>query len=206
MLIRNVMTENPDAVSPNSTLGEAYELMRNRKFDCLPVMDKARNLVGIIQVTDIYEACMHLGRQGALPKPVGEFMVTPVVTIGLDEPVEKAAALMLKRDIPAIPVVEDEKLVGMVTEHEIFRTTSTMLGAESGTTRITIVVPETKGQLAKIAELVRDAGLSLTNVATFHSSVLDQFQIVLRLHADVIEPLLDALERAGFKVLHTCID
>lgn len=206
MLIRHVMTENPEAVSPETTLGAAYEQMRGHKFDCLPVLDQDRNLVGILQMTDVYEACMSLGRQASLPKPVGEFMVSPVVTIGLDDPVEKAATLMRRRDIPALPVVDDGQLVGMVTTHEIFKATAVMLGAGSGTHRITIVVPEAKGQLARIGEVIRNSGHSIANVATFHSDIIQQYKIVLRLNADVIEPLLEALERNGFKVLHTCID
>jgi CBS domain-containing protein len=43
MLIRHVMTENLEAVSPETTLGEAYEQMRAHKFDCLPVLDQDRD-------------------------------------------------------------------------------------------------------------------------------------------------------------------
>jgi acetoin utilization protein AcuB len=206
MLIRHLMTENPAAVSPETTLGQAYEELRVRKFDCLPVLDQAKHLVGIIQVTDIYEACMNLGRQVALAKPVGEFMVTDVVTVALDAPLELAATLMLKCDVPALPVVDEGKLVGMVTEHEIFKSAAMMLGAGSGTHRVTLVVPDARGQLARIAEIVRDLGLSITNVATFHSEIMQQYKIVLRVHAEVIETLLESLERSGFKVLHACID
>jgi acetoin utilization protein AcuB len=149
---------------------------------------------------------MHLGRLGALPKAVGEFMVSPVVTIDIDAPVEKAATLMRRRDIPALPVLDEGRLVGMVTTYEIFKATAEMLGASSGTTRITIVVPEAKGQLARIGEIIRNSGHSIANLATFHSDFMEQYKIVLRLNAEVIEPLLESLERHGFKVLHTCID
>lgn len=206
MLIRHLMTEHPTAVSPDTTLNEAYEQLRNQNYDCLPVLDQGQNLVGIIQVTDILEACMNLGRQDALAKSVGEFMVSPVVTIALDAPVEQAASLMLKKDVPALPVVDEGKLVGMVTEHEIFQSAAKMLGAGSSTYRLTLVVPDARGQLFRIAEIVKGLGLSITSLATFQSDVLQQYKIVLRVHADVIETLQESLERAGFKVLHSCVD
>lgn len=206
MLIRHLMTEHPTAVSPDTPLSQAYEQMRDQKFDCLPVLDRDGALVGIIQVTDIYEACMDLGRQVALAKTVGAFMVSPVVTIEMDAPVEQAATLMLKKDVPALPVVDEGKLVGMVTEHEIFKSAAAMLGSGSGTHRLTLVVPDARGQLYRIAEIVKGQDLSITSLATFHSDVLQQYKIVLRVHADVIETLQEALEQSGFKVLHACID
>lgn len=206
MLIRHLMTDNPTAVSPDTTLSQAYEQLRDQKFDCLPVLDRDGALVGIIQVTDIYEACMDLGRQVALTKAVGAFMVSPVVTIAMDAPVELAATLMLQHDVPALPVIDEGKLVGMVTEHEIFKSAAAMLGAGSGTHRLTLVVPDARGQLYRIAEIVKGQGLSITSLATFHSEVLLQYKIVLRVHADVIENLQVALEDSGFKVLHSCIE
>lgn len=206
MLIRHLMTEHPTAVSPDTSLSQAYEQLRDQKFDCLPVLDRDGALVGIIQVTDIYEACMDLGRQVALTKSVGAFMVSPVVTIETDAPVERAATLMLQKDVPALPVMDDGKLVGMVTEHEIFKSAAAMLGSGSGTYRLTLVVPDARGQLYRIAEIVKGLGLSITSLATFHSEVLQQYKIVLRVHADVIEELEGSLEQSGFKVLHSCVD
>lgn len=205
MIVRNVMTEDVTTVSPDDTLQQAYEIIQTKNYDCLPVTAN-RRVVGIIQLTDIYEACMRDGRQAALPRPVKEFMVPDPVTVRPDDLVETAAKLMFKRDIPLLPVVDGQRLVGVIHEHDIFRAFAHMLGVDSGTIRLTLVVPDRVGQLARIAELIRDAGVAIRNVATFRSSVLDQYQVVIRVEAEASRPLIDLLERHGYKVLHVLED
>lgn len=202
MFVRNVMIEDVTSVSPEDTLQHTYDLIQSKKYDCLPVLS-GKQLVGIIQLTDIYEACMKEGRQVALPKKVEEFMTKHPVTIEADDILERAAKVMLQKDIPMLPVVEQGELKGLINEADIFRAFGEMLGADSGTTRLTLVVPDRKGQLARIAEIIRDAGVSITHLATFHSKVFHQYKIVVRVETDVAKPLVELLEQHGHKVIHT---
>ena len=65
MIVRNVMAEDVTTVSPDDTLQRAYEIIQTKRYDCLPVVGD--RLVGIIQLTDIYEACMREGRRRRCP-------------------------------------------------------------------------------------------------------------------------------------------
>ncbi|HEY3367603.1 MAG TPA: CBS domain-containing protein [Symbiobacteriaceae bacterium] len=206
MFVRNVMIEDVTAVSPDDTLQHAYDVLQTKKYDCLPVMSDRKTLVGIIQLLDIFEACMKEGRQVALPKKVSEFMVRDVVTAQPEDLIERVAKVMLQRDIPMLPVVEDGNLKGIINESDIFRNFSEMLGVDSGTVRLTLVVPDRKGQLARIAEIIRDAGVSITHVATFHSQVMDQYKIVVRVETASHHPLVELLEQHGYKVIHVQVD
>lgn len=200
MIVRNVMAEDVTTVSPDDTLQRAYEIIQTKRYDCLPVVGD--RLVGIIQLTDIYEACMREGREKALPRPVKDFMVPDPVTVGPDDLVETAAKIMFQRDVPLLPVVLGERLVGVINEHDIFKAFADMLGVNSGTIRLTLVVPDRRGQLARIAEIIRNAGIDIRNLATFRSSVLDQYQIIVRVETHTSRPLVELLERHGYKVLH----
>lgn len=206
MFVRNVMIEDVTSVHPDDTLQKAYEVIQTKHYDCLPVMADRRTLVGVIHVTDVYEACMSEGRQVALPKPVKEFMTTQPVTVGPDALIEEAAKVMSQRDIPMLPVVEDGSLIGLITESEIFRSFGEMLGVNSGTTRLTMVVPERRGQLARIAEIIRDAGVSITHLSTFHSKVLQQYSIIVRVETVSSKPLVELLEQHGYKVMRVDVD
>lgn len=206
MFVRNVMIEDVTAVSPEDTLQRAYDLIQTKKYDCLPVMSDRKTLVGIIQLTDIYEACMKDGRQVALPMLVKEVMVKNVVTIHPDELIERAAKVMMQRDIPILPVVEDGEFKGIINETDIFREFGNMLGVDSGTTRLTLLVPDRKGQLARIAEIIRDAGVSITHVATFHSAVFEQYKVVVRVETETTRPLVELLEQHNYKVIHVNVD
>lgn len=205
MIVRNVMIEDVTTVTPEDTLQHAYDVLMTKGYDCLPVRDH-KALVGIIQLTDIYEACMKDGRQVALPKQVKEVMVTNIVTLHPDEIIERAAKLMLQRDIPMLPVVEDGVLKGIINESDIFKAFGDMLGVDSGTTRLTLVVPDRKGQLARIAEIIRDAGVPITHVATFHSSIFDQYKVIVRVETESTRPLVELLEQHGYKAINVTID
>lgn len=206
MIVRNVMIEDVTTVSPDDTLQQAYDVIHTRHYDCLPVMDATRHLVGIIQLTDIYEACMKEGRQVALPKKVSEVMVPHPITVSPDDLIESAAKILFTRDIPMLPVVENGVLKGVVNEADIFKSFGEMLGVDSNTTRLTLVVPDRRGQLARIAEIIRDAGVTIRNLATFRSAVRDQYQIVVRVETNSTRPLVELLEQHGFKVIHVEVD
>ncbi|MFZ5814795.1 MAG: CBS domain-containing protein [Bacillota bacterium] len=202
MIVRNVMIEDVTSVSPDDTLQRAYDVIQTKHYDCLPVLDQTRHLVGVIQLTDIYEACMKEGRQVALPRKVSEVMVPNPVTISPDDLIETAAKVLLQRDIPFLPVVENGVLKGIINESDIFKAFGEMLGVNSNTTRLTLVVPDRRGQLARIAEIIRDAGVAIRNLATFRLSVLDQYQVVVRVETNSTKPLVELLEQHGFKVIH----
>ncbi|MFZ5827915.1 MAG: CBS domain-containing protein [Bacillota bacterium] len=206
MIVRNVMIEDITTVSPDDTLQRAYDVIQTKHYDCLPVMDAERHLVGIIQLTDIYEACMKDGRQVGLPRKVSEVMVPNPVTISPDDLIESAAKVLFTRDIPMLPVVEDGVLKGVINESDIFRAFGEMLGVDSNTTRLTLIVPDRRGQLARIAEIIRDAGVPIRNLATFRSHVREQYQIVVRVETNSTKPLVDLLEQHGFKVIHVEVD
>lgn len=206
MIVRNVMIEDVTIVSPEDTLQHAYDVLQSKHYDCLPVMGPEKHLVGIIQEEDIYLACMKEGRQVVLPRAVKEAMITRIVTIHPDDIIERAAKLMWQRDIPMLPVVEDGELKGIINEHDIFKSFGEMLGVDSGTTRLTLVVPDRKGQLARIAEIIRDAGVSISNVATFRSTVFDQYKVVVRVETDATRPLVELLDQHGYKVIDITVD
>lgn len=202
MFIRNVMIEDITTVSPDDTLQKAYDLIQTKHYDELPVMHDSRHLIGVIQNLDIYEACMKHGRDVALAMKVHEVMTEHPITVSPSDPIEHAAKIMFDREVPMLPVVDDDELVGVITESDIFRAFAEMLGVNSGTVRLTLVVPERRGQLARIAEIIRDAGISITHCATFHSKVLQQHQIIVRVETDSAGHLVELLEQHHYKVIH----
>ena len=127
-LVRDWMTSNPIIISSNCTLPEAYWLMVNNKIRRLPVVDKD-TLVGIVTLDDL---------RGKVPAtligmdpvrasdiltklPVRQVMSENPKTITADATLVYAARLMLEFKISALPVMNDAKLIGIITESDIFR-------------------------------------------------------------------------------------
>lgn len=127
------------SVKPETKYEQAARIMVSRRFSGLPVIDDRGKLVGIISEKDIFRAMFpdyqaytaephaYLNREVLEDRikdirnnPVEMYMSCRVLTVEPEAPVLKAAGLMLAHGIHRLPVVEGEKLVGIVTREEIY--------------------------------------------------------------------------------------
>ena len=131
MIVAELMTPKPVTVAPSDTLEAAHERMEAGRFRQVPVVDKKR-LVGILTDRDTrqYRGQLAYTRVDAVMSP-HPFSVHP------STPVEKAAHLLMTNKIGSLPVVEDSKLLGIITATDMLRALEAVLGAASeGSSRI----------------------------------------------------------------------
>ena len=137
MNVRDVMTHAARviSVSPETTLKQIADLMLEHRISGLPVVDENRRVLGVVSEADIISGeTAGAGMQGmvararalgdpasvAISRTAGEAMSSPAVTIGPDETVARAAALIADRDVNRLPVVdEDGRLVGIVARADV---------------------------------------------------------------------------------------
>jgi acetoin utilization protein AcuB len=122
------MTPNPITVDLTTTLPEAHKLMKECHIRRLPVVDRGR-VVGILTLGDIREASPSSATSLSIFElnyllaklNVEKIMTRDPITIAPGATVREAAQVMLEHKIGGLPVVENEKLVGIITESDIFR-------------------------------------------------------------------------------------
>ncbi len=127
-LVRDWMTRDVIVVEPDTLVSDADDLLVTHKIRRLPVVENGR-LVGIITYGDILSArpstANHLNSwemQYMLAQLVVDVMSTAPITVSQDVPMAKAAQLMLHHKVSSLPVVTDDNaLVGIITESDIFR-------------------------------------------------------------------------------------
>lgn len=125
-IVRTWMTPSPLTIGPEESVWQAYETMKRHHIRRLPVID-GEKLVGVVTITDIRS----LAPLGALPllehnalvaqTKIARVMTSNVITIAPDENVGEAARLMMKHKISGLPVMEDGKLIGVISEADLFR-------------------------------------------------------------------------------------
>jgi CBS domain-containing protein len=129
MLVKDWMSGPVETVSPSTLLSKAHQMMLERRIRRLPVMENDR-LVGIITIGDVREASPSDATTLSIWElnylwaqlTIGKIMTRKVLTITPDEPVIKAAQIMLEHKVGGLPVVDaGSKLVGIITESDIFR-------------------------------------------------------------------------------------
>ncbi len=128
MRISDRMTRNPASVNPKDTLAKAKALMESGGFRRVPVIDNGQ-LVGILSDRDLRQ---HLGYLETTR--VNAAMTASPMTVTPHSSVEDAARLMLEHKVGGLPVVENGKLVGIVTTSDMLRALLEVIQATQGTT------------------------------------------------------------------------
>ncbi len=175
MIVERRMTKNPVTIRQDLPITEAQRLMRQEKIHRLPVLDKHNRLVGIVtekdllyaspspaSTLDVYELNYLLSKL-----TVGKVMSSPVITVSPDTVIEEAARVMADNDIGGLTVVSDEKVVGIITESDIFKVFIELFGARETGLRISMLVPSDPGELSKLATAVYGAGGNIISFGSF---------------------------------------
>ena len=112
MHIRDVMTPNPRTVSPSDTIQNAARVMRDEDTGVVPVVENGR-AIGMLTDRDIAIRAVADGSQPN--RPVRDIITSAVVTATPDMSTREAAQLMSEHQIRRLPVVENERLVGIIS-------------------------------------------------------------------------------------------
>jgi CBS domain-containing protein len=112
MNIRDVMTPNPTCVSPEDSIQNAARIMRDMDTGAVPVVENGRP-VGILTDRDIVVRAV--AEDGQLNRPVREIVTGGIVSASPDMSTREAADLMSEHQVRRLPVVENERLVGIVS-------------------------------------------------------------------------------------------
>lgn len=209
MIIRDVMTKAPVTVTEETSVTEAKALMNKNNFSKLPVLDKSKRLVGIITKNDIQKASpsdattldmFELGY--VLSKlTVGKFMTKKVITIQETEVIEEAARIMVDNNIGCIPVMEDDVLVGIVTESDLFRLFTEIFGARNSGVRAVISMQDKPGMLARITTQIADLKGNLVSVVTREVKNKDVRRSTIKVTGITIEQMENILKSAEAEII-----
>jgi acetoin utilization protein AcuB len=205
MFVSEWMTATPQTVSSKTPVMEAMQLLRKGGYRRLPVVDGDK-LVGIVTDRDLKEATPSKATTLSVYElnyllsklTVHDVMVTSVITVTPEEPVENAALLMEEHKISGLPVVSGGALQGIFTITDMLRAIVAMLGLKEGGTRVTVSLPDEPGVLARAAGAA--APSNIIAVVTAGVQAGHKRELVLRVVGEGAESFPERLKAGGLDV------
>lgn len=212
MLVKDRMTPDPITITVDTSFPDAFRIMREKGIRHLPVMDKKGNLVGIVSQTDLLHASPSKATALSMFElnyllanlHVSEVMSSPPITVLEESPLEEAARVMVGKKIGCLPVMREGTMVGMITETDIFKVFVEVLGGEEASLRVTVRVPDVRGELARVARVIAGLGGNICSVVRFRGEDPKHCYITLRLEGVEEEVLAPALKAEVEDVVHIC--
>lgn len=210
MLVKDYMNKFPICIGKQESIDSAAKVMHENNIRHLPVVEEGQ-LVGLLSNTDIMRAMP--SKVTTLEKREATYLFSmvkvkdalpdhqKVVTIHGDACIEEAALLMRSYKIGCLPVLEEGKLVGMLSENDIFDAFIELLGVRNSGSRITVKIVGEPGQIAQVTEVIRSFGANITKIAMFpKDGVGKAYELLIRTDAKEVQPIVEALKVNGFEV------
>jgi len=209
MKVKERMSPKVITVNKETSINEAFTLMKENNIRRLPVMEKGA-VVGIVTLSDLNQAApstatsLSIHELNYLLAKTKIKDVLPkrqeVITIGPENYIETAAKKMRHHRISGLPVVDGDRLVGMVTETDIFDAFIDILGVRKTHSRIDLYVDDRPGTIAKITGIIAAAGMNILNTVVYYDGQRDKYKMIIRIEELDCEDVVQKLKESGYEL------
>lgn len=205
MRVKDRMRRSLVSIAQSDTLDHALTTLKRFNIRHLPVV-KGDHVVGIVSDRDVKKAApspfdyptADEFRAFTSAVSVKEIMTKEVITVAPLTPIEEAASLMSQKRIGALPVVQEGRLVGMITETDVLGVMTEMMGATQTASRIEIEIPASPGTLTEVIGIVEGQQVEIASLVTLPAREGARRLLILRLRTINPDPVVRALEERGY--------
>src|SRR5512138_1333350 len=174
MFVGERMSRPVISVPPDEPINEVLAMFKKEHIRRAPVMKQGK-LVGIVSERDLLNASpssvttLSVWELNYLISKVKvkNVMTKKVITVSKDTPIEEAARIMADNKIGGLPVTDGDKVVGMITETDLFKVFLELMGARDKGIRVTATVDDKPGELAKVTKAIAEAGGNFVSFGFF---------------------------------------
>ena len=206
MIIEEIMNPNVVSMKQHETIGKAIELMHSHRIRHIPIIDDNQCVIGIItdrDIRDVSPSILHSEEHlEDLQKPVGSIMVENVITGHPLDFVEEVSSMFYEHKIGCLPIVTEGKLVGIITETDMFHTLVKVMGADQPSSLIEIKVQNKLGKLSEVAQVFSENNINIISVLVYPDK-LDASSKILLFRVQTMNPMkaIQELKHRGYTVL-----
>ncbi len=209
MNVAKRMMRNPVYVDENDSMKKAMDLLKEHEIRHLPVLKDGEKLVGIVSERDIKQASPSPATALEIREiyylldkvKVKQIMTRRPYTISPTAPIEEAALILREKKIGCLPVIEEGRLVGILTETDILDAFIESMGVSGPGYRMELALPNRPGMLYEVLKLLKDFDVNIVSVATAAHEDPGMKVLILRLETKNYKLLKSALKKAGYELL-----
>ena len=207
MLVAAHMSAEVYSVTPDTTIGQALSVTRAQRVRHLPVIDDDR-LVGLVTERDLRLAAPPAWatdgeelRAALNTKTVSEVMVSHVITTAPGTPIEEAAKLLYENRIGCLPILDEDRLVGILTETDLLRAFVELFGTAQPSSRIEVRMSNKPGELARVVRLIGiEHRINITGLVVPPVDASQDSLAIMHLQTLHPRPIVEALIKLGYQV------
>ena len=171
MLVARRMSRNPVAISPEASIQEAIELMKKHSIRHLPVVEGEVRLVGWITDTDLRGVLIASMIEELT---VGDVMIAAPVTVSSSDVLEKAALLITEHRIGGMPVLENGKLVGVITVVDILEAFIDIMGVLESSSRLDVQLGDARDDFQEVSRIIREHNGEIISVGILSQESIER--------------------------------
>ncbi|CAN5843851.1 acetoin utilization AcuB family protein [soil metagenome] len=200
--VRDAMTRELITLEPEASAARAWGICREKGIRHLPIVEEGR-LVGLISDRDLRDVSPPRGDRDQ-ENTLGwvrlrDIMSTDIFAIHPLDTIDHAAREIHDRKIGCLPVIDDGKLVGIITSQDMMRTLAFLVGAQDRGSWVEVEVPNEPGMLANVTDLIRDRQVNISSVFLAPAERASYRTILLRVETTNPSGIVRALEEAGYR-------
>jgi acetoin utilization protein AcuB len=211
MFVKDIMTMNVVTIPSNTSVSDAKRIMEAHRIRRLPIVDRGK-LVGMVTehrleaytpskatTLSVWEIGYLLGNT-----PVKDIMEKNVVTVTPDMTVEEVLALAQKKGVGALPVLEDGRVVGIVTTNDFFyKIANPVLGIGMPGTRVEVIGRGDDKVIENVVSLANRQGIRIITIHVLNipESPEEKKDIVIHLDTEDTSKFVEELKTKGYEVI-----
>jgi acetoin utilization protein AcuB len=209
MIVANRMKRKPVVIDEGDSMKRAMDLLKEHDIRHLPVLKDKQKLVGILSERDIKQASPSSATALEIREifylldkvKVKQIMSRRPYTVSSTTPIEEAALIIREKKIGCLPVVDEGKLVGIITETDIIDAFIEAMGVNGPGYRIELLLENRPGKLLELLKLLKDFEANVVSVATAGHDDPKKIINILRIEAKNYKVVKAAIKKAGFDLL-----
>ncbi|WP_106496882.1 acetoin utilization AcuB family protein [Lentibacillus sp. Marseille-P4043] len=206
MLVEKIMKTEVQTLPPTATIAEALQLLQKNRIRHIPIIDAKEQVIGIVSDRDVRDASPSIFSKNSQPhelkNEIQTIMSQPVVTIHPLDFVEEIASIFYEEEFACLPVVSNNKLIGIVTEKDMLHTLIQLTGTNVQSSHIEIKAPHKPGILPEVTAIFGKRKTNIVSVLVYPYKDDPNYKIlVFRIQTMNPLPVIQDLREAGYELI-----